>query len=616
MAKTEKHKVVLDTILNYREEAKAASATRMEKNRENFDFYHLKQNMSHKLQGQSTEFLPKQSMAVEQISSFLHQGIVDLGDWFSANPRSGVKEPIFSADEARKILQHYLDKAEFYTFIEDSLKKGLLGSLMIAKVSTKLVMKPTFFSAKNPKTGKDQLRKRKNKAIQLDFNLIRPKDWFPDPTNEDLYKQQRIEIDRWKMKQFIDDNPKMGWDMAEVASMMSDDTSEKTEEAFDRSRETDQNVADTEAFRRRVEIIETWGDLIDSRSGELLHERVLTIVSNRKNVILPPVPYATWNNEDPFVTAPLVRVPHSVWHRALMDAPTALNRVSNELFNLLIDGGMQAVHGIKQIRMHWLDNPDQISEGIQPGITLQANQACPPGQKVIERVDTANNSVEGKQAFDLAGSEFNTASLTNDLRLGGLPPRAVKATEVVEASQSITSVFTAIGKSLEEKYIQPLLRKAWNLLMQNYNELSREDLRSILGEKREKEVHKIKQFDRFSRTVDGHAFKVFGVTQTLNKMKDFRKLTAVLQTISSDGQLAEAFAQRFDFTKLLDKILTSLDVNTKEIELDQIDQDMNAAGGAGQPVPTGPNLQSQIPQATTGSDGAESENPIEPGRFV
>ena len=73
---------VVNWIIDSRNEADEAKSNRMHLNRDNFDMYHLRHDFSHKEEGQSTEVLSKQDMAVEQISSFFQQALVDIGEWF------------------------------------------------------------------------------------------------------------------------------------------------------------------------------------------------------------------------------------------------------------------------------------------------------------------------------------------------------------------------------------------------------------------------------------------------------------------------------------------------------------------------------------------------------
>ncbi len=603
------NQAIIETISNYKAESELARGPRIMQNTKNFDMYHLKQDYSHKVKGQSQEFLPSQSMAVEQIAQFLHQGLADLGEFFSADPRPGITNSLFTKDEARKILAWQLEEAGFYNFIGDAIKAGLLGSLMIAKVHRENCYSPRFFTRTNPLTETEKLYKNKKPSSRLKIDLIRQRDYFPDPTAEGLYKMQRIEKDLWEVLALAKANPETfdpeALDMLKSSLTGSEAGAENTHKA----NETGQAVQ-SNGFRKRVELMECWGKILDSSTGEVLHDRVVTLVAQDKYVIMPPTPYPFWTNEDPFVASPLIRVPHSVWHRALMDAPTSLNHTKNEIFNLIIDGGIQAVFGLKQIREHWLEDPSQIADGIFPGISLSVNQSCPPGQKVIERVDTGNMSQEGTNAFELAGREFNQSALTNDLRLGGMPSRAVKATEVVEASQSITSVFTGVGKSVETEFVEKILGKSWNMSMQEFKNLNKEDLKSILGDKRAKNLLSISDKQIFAKTVNGHTFRVFGITQTLNKIKDFRKVTALLQTVFGNPMLQEAFVKDYNPTKLLKTVMESLDVDVDQIKNDRSDQSLNDMAMADEndsgPAQGGPDRQSQIPQAAAGNDGAET----------
>ena len=65
--------IVIDYVLSCRDEGEDAKRTRMDLNKSNYNMYHMRHNFDHKEEGQSTEVLSKQPMAVEQISSFFQQ---------------------------------------------------------------------------------------------------------------------------------------------------------------------------------------------------------------------------------------------------------------------------------------------------------------------------------------------------------------------------------------------------------------------------------------------------------------------------------------------------------------------------------------------------------------
>jgi hypothetical protein len=353
-------------------------------------------------------------------------------------------------------------------------------------------------------------------------------------------------------------------------------------------------------------------------NGEVLHENAVVTIADDTTVIRGPETNPFWHGQSPFVVAPLFRVPHSVWHRALMDAPVALNQAINELSNLILDSGLMSVFGIRQIREHWIDNVDEITNGIAPTTTLKANTSCPPGQKVLETVSTGTLSQEALSVLNLFNSEFSASALTNDLRMGVLPQRSVKATEVVEASQSITSIFTGVAKTIEASFIQVILEKSWLTTWQHVDDLDEADLLAELGEERGRELAALSAEERFEQVVNGHDFRVFGITQTLNRIKDFRKLTTLLQTIGSAGVLTEEFSRRYDFAKLLTEIMRSLDVDTDKIRHDAVDEAITGAlEGQGQPTEAvpGADLQSQIQQMNGTSTAAESTSAVPKTQF-
>jgi hypothetical protein len=594
---------IVQVTLMYREEANEAKKNRMDMNKINFDCYHLKQDYSHKQEGQSKEFLGKQSLAVEQITAFIQQGLMDVGDWFGFEYEAGVKSPKITSNEVKLLTSRQLEKLCFHDSMGDTLKLGLLGSLMIVKVHGEYVNKPRYIveeELQNDKIKKN-LIKENRKVWQLKHSLIRHQDYYPDPTGRGLYELQNIELDLSDVLALAEgDHPIYDKSMVEllVGSMVKE--LQETEKA----RETNQNRTQAN-FRKRVKLTEGWGTILDPHSGKILYENVTWTVANDRFLIQKPTPNPFWHQMSPFLAKGIVRTPHAVWPKALMDAGTRHNIALNELYNLIFDAGMMATHGIKQIRPDWLENEAQIASGIRPGMTVEANSSCPPGMKVLERVDTASMSPESITVFNLSNAEFQQSVLTNDLRLGVLPSRAVKATEVVEASQTITSVFTGVAKAIEVGFLEKLLDLSWLTIAQHLDDLDSEEVKALLGDDRAILLASMSPEERFQIAVQGHKFKVYGVSKTLNKVKDFRKLTSLLQTLAGSEVLIEEFIKKYDFGKMLEEIMKSLDINTDRLRIDEVDMAMmvlrNANPGAQSQPGSSPNLQSQIPQAATGS---------------
>lgn len=609
---------IAQCIFNYKEEAHNARWNRELLNQMNFDCYNMKQDYGHKQRGQSKEFLNKQSMATEQLTSFLQQGLTDQGDWFSIEAEDALKpeDLLITPDEMQKLLQRQLTKNEFNVFYNDKLKLGLLGALMICKIGGKYVKKADFVAKadSNDLAGKkNQLFRQEKDIWQLDLSLVRQEDYYPDPTGRGLYEIQRITIDWYALKAFAkkanEINPGT-FDLEAIDNMTpNEDDWQKQKKA----RETNQNVTYSQ-YRRVVTFYECWGTLMRQDTGEVLMENCVSAIDLQGRVIRPPKANPFWHNESPFVTCPIIRVPMSVWHKALMDAGTRHNYSLNELYNLMVDGGMMEVYGIKQLHSSWLEDPTQVSNGIAPGTTLLVNSQCPPGGKALERVDTGSLTADGFNMFSLIDREFQSSALTNDSRMGNLPQRAVKATEIVASNQSITGIMNGIVKVIEEKDTSQILRKSWLVMAQHMNDLDSSVVGSIIGEDRARQLASMTKEELFAGTAEKMVYKVFGLSMTLNKIQDFRKIQSLLQSIGGSPQMMQEFMRKYSMTKLLGEIVKSLDIDEDKILTDpqekaaqqqeamqqaQMEQMQN--GGGGQPQGNtqggqGSNPQSQIPQ--------------------
>lgn len=617
MAKT---KITDDVIISasyaYRREADMAMQERTQTNRQNWDCYHMRQDFDYKQKGQSREFLPKMSMAVEQAANFLQQGLADIGDWFSVDAEPGIPEEmmLIKPGDIRKLLDRHLAKTKFLPKVGDMAKYGLIASQIIVKVNGKMVPKPRFDVESKLKDGKysQKLIKKEDKKWQLDLQLISPTNFRIDPSGQGLYEFEDMYIDYYKLLQMAEED-KSPYDLKVIKELAGSFVDTGTNHQYDRAREQGLNTTSGQS-RRTVKVTEYWGNLV-SPDGELLYENCVWAIANDSWVIRQPDDNPLWHGESPYVAASILTVPNSPIGRALMDAPTMLNRAQNEMFNLTIDGGMMAVHGIKQIRKSWLDDESQVEDGISSGTTLAVNNACPPGATVLERVDTSTIPQDGLAVLNLLNQEFNVSAMTNDLRMGVASFRSVKATEVVEASQTISSMFSGMAKNIEMLVITPILEKAWKTMLQHMDDFDTKELEALLGSAKAAQLQRMGKEQLFAQCVQGAVFKVYGISAILNQRKEAQSYMAMLQTVSMSPVLGEAFAAKYDFTKLLSELMKAWDIKPDKIESDHAKAAAQQASQPPQPQanqpgqpgaqPVTPNIQSQIPQAMGANQAAD-----------
>jgi hypothetical protein len=564
---------VIQAVRNFRQEAEEAKWDRLAKNKRNRDVYLGLQDWSHKQEGQSREFIPKAPVAVEQMTSFVKKGLISFGDWFSIELDRSLSLVVDGA-QIREVLKCFLKdlwmrnnvSAEFHTVLSDAVKMGLLESLIILKVHGGMMprRKPIFKPASRATKEDEELEFEEEKVWRLRIDIVRPEDYYPDPTGNGLYEIHRVERD---LHEVIEAAEEGLYDKKAVDELIGTDF-KRPEDEKRKDRARNQPETTTPSFRKRVVLDEFWGTLLND-DGTVAHRNIVCTVANDKFLIRPPEPNPFWHQESPFVAAPIIRVPESVWHKALYDHGSDLNIALNELFNLILDGGLASVWGIKQLRLEDLEDPGQVAGGVRQGVTLGVKQTLPHNAKVLETVSTGNVPNDAMAVYEALNREFNNAVLTNEMKVGQLPPRRVLATEVIEVTQSQAVTLDGIVGDMESSIIKPVLRKAWLTVLQNADDIPQHAWNSIIDARVAMLIMRASPEERFALFSEKCQFKVFGLSQTLARAQDFQKSISLMQVTQMNPILARAFMMRYSGDKHLRKLMQYLNINPDDMEKDQ-----------------------------------------------
>lgn len=558
-------------ILQARNEAKLAKWNSIQQTRENYDVYWTRQDFSHKVAGQSRETLPMQTMAVEQTANYFKQALVDSGDeWWSAfakDARNTDKMKV-KPEIIQTITQLHLNKANIYRHTGLGMKSGLLGAKFITKVNGKWNTAPFFVAERSEKQRKAKLRKGRKKVWELELSVVSQFNFYPDPTGAKLYEIEDMWLDYHQMMALAEgDDAIYDKTVCQEVTIGGDDAAE---EKFDEMRRNNQNEV-SHNFRGRVKITEFWGTILD-QDGSILHENCVATLANDRFLIRKPTPNPLWHQKSPYESIDLMESPDAVWPRALADAGSKLNIGANELWNLMLDGAMRAANGVTQIRQDWLENPAQVENGIPPGTNLGVNSQCPPGAHVMELLQSGQVPPEAMNMYNLLNQEFNRAMLTSDIRQGMTPRKDISATQVVEANQTITSVFSGMTKQIEVGFTL-LIEKCWETCAQFSDDMDQEELKAILGDDYDA-FAKLTPEERFAATVNGIQYEVFGISMMQQKAQDFKKGLTLLQSIGASQPLMEAFVEKYSFKDFLSFLMQSLGLPTRQFERSQDEQDM------------------------------------------
>ena len=597
------HKELLQIVKEYREEAESARRTRLAKNHRNWDIYMGNIDWSHKTEGQSTEHLPKMANSAEQMTAFIRRALTQFGPWFQMDmPRNSILTP----EQARALLMRFLNKLslargeniDFATVLGDAVKQALMESLIILKVHGCYHKEHSFrVEPGDPLAGiDDTLAKDEHNVWRLRIDLVSCDDYLPDPTGRNLYKIHEVERD-WNDV----------WNMTKGDGAIYDkkiveriyDEMEADESKRLKARHRGQDEANSPRRRKRIKVQEVWGTLLGT-DGRPIHENVVMAIANERHVIREPEPISDifWSGQDPFVVAPVVRVPHSTWHKALYDNVANLNLALDELFNLILDGAISSVWGVRQVREHWLADPRQVSNGIPQGATLIVNEDAPLDGKVVEQVTEGQVPPEALATFNIVDREQLQASLSNDVRLGNLPQRQVKATEISAAESNSSILLDGFTGDLERGVIVKVLEKSWLCVMQYADDIPARDVVEAVGVGAAFKLSRMSEATRYAMFAGDMAFKAHGLSATLARAREFQKLMAMNQGVATNPLLLQAYLRRFSGDKMLTHIMRSLNINPEDLEQseDEIaaqDETMREVGslaqitGGGTPVGAG-----------------------------
>lgn len=537
------------------QESRKSKRWRLDKNRANREAFLGQQDWSSKIPGQSKEFLPKTGVAATQFSAFLKRGLVQMGDWYELVMSAGA--PLDSR-QAKELLNAFLDDTlaednkveDFATILSDAILLATTESLIILKIHGNL---------RQPDSGPEGQQKKPKWQLRMD--LVPFECYFPDPTGKGLYEIHEIERDLWE----VQDRAKEGlYDEKEVAKIKEstrlNDGDQRKAAGINQSEST------PPSSRKKVIIREFWGTLLNDK-GEAAGRNIVCAVANNKHLIRRPIPNPYWHGESPFVAEPIIRVPKSTHHKALFDEAVQLNLAINELFNLFIDGAIGAVWGINQLRHDYLVDPRQTDDGIPQGETLIVSSSLPPGEKVLEPLTTSRVPEDAMAVFEALNREFTSASLSSELKLGQFPGKEVKATEVIEQSQSQGVMLDSLIGQIEREVIRNILRKSFLVTMQFIDHAPIEKVLGSIGVQGAWAIgagnveQRQKMFMAFR---DRSTFRVKGLSALMSRARDFQKLMALMQVVTSNPIFLQAFFTKYSPDAILAFAMKTLQLDPSD----------------------------------------------------
>jgi hypothetical protein len=537
------------------------------KNSENWNAYRGEQDWSHKSKHQSKEVLPDFPIAVEQIVGTFERALTDSDDWLAVDP-PGLGKSLMEPSIAQQLLMYHLQRLYVPGFkgtsaygvgalVGDAAKRAILEGAAVFKVWPVLVRKTPVqlevaepeedgaFSAYDLTEVGEGEELDSHTEFRIAVDVLPYEDYYPDPSTK-----RRFEIHRTKkLLSELRANP--DYDQAAVARLYGK-ASEKLDDARKREATGEPFVGDNPY---EIELYEYWGDLTDPDTGEILYANCFFTWAGDE-LIRKPTPNPNWDGCSPFIETSILRIPNSIVPKALADHAVPLWRAENELFNLMLDQGMRAAWGIGQVRPDIMEAPEEIADGIPQTYTAVLKPNTPTTAKFYERVDNGDAPPMSIEMLTRVSASLNEALATPDTKVGQLPPRQVKATEIVQAMQGSGSLYDAFSARFEDTGLEPMFERIWGLILQHSNTFVTDDLLQILGPRLAMILDDLPDADRYNLFRNAKV-KARGIRGVIAKERRFNKLTTILNLIATNPAFADHFQQNYDLKKFMDDLLVA-----------------------------------------------------------
>src|SRR5262245_3928374 len=612
------HDEIAKLLQDYCAECEAGRKERDALWSEHWDLYWQRVDMSDKAPWQSHVVLPEFPQFVERFAAALRKALLQAGEWYTIEAPPGQLQEFIPV--VRSVVDYWLcragetenDSAQgFPTIFEEMLKYGALSKCEITVTARTLrTIVPRIEQREEPGLTMEEAPTTSYRVVHVktqrtvvEIAAIDPQTVWRDPTGRGLYRRRRTEVDLHTLKEqatLKDDTGQPLWHAEEIAKLTPHSDADLERQRQDRSGET---VSSAGALGRKPVVLdEFYGTIIDFQ-GNVVAENALAVLANGQYLVRGPEPNPFWHGKDWVVGGAVIRVPDTVYHKSYGESWAALARTFTEATNLILDatytGSMNAFAGDPTV----LEDPTQLKEGVHPNkfFILEEGRRA---EEFIDHIDLGRLPAESLDVWRGIKDLLQEGAVLNDIMLGNIPAKSdVKATEVVQATESSAAFMESIAENIQLTCLDPVLNLTWQTALQHMDFAKEPELLLALGEQGVK-LASLSPEERLLLIGGPYTFKAHGLTSVLQRAEKVRRLLAALQAISSNETLAAAFAQQFDMTKVPGKILQGFGIDPQELQGDQtstplpapVQEGPPAAPPAGMPTPTPAPVPVQPPQ--------------------
>lgn len=538
----------LESYRNEAEEArKGGPGERDDVWAKNIELYWNRMDFSEKASWQSQEVLPEASMYVDRWAAAMREALNAGGEWYDI--KIALDDNKMLADPCKKFLNYWLKKVglnqsghpiEFSAVFEDQMKLGAIAAAC-AVVTWR------------PGSG--------HKGGYVHVDTTDPRDVWIDPTGRGLYRFRKIVVDKHQLaglKGLQDEKGEPIYNEEDLERLLRDLGMAPAGPEEENRNNLVGHKAQAGGKRQEVVLHEYIATVVDE-DGTPVYENAHFLVANHKHLIRGPERNPFWHKRDWLVYSPLVTVPLSVYGRSYMESFSSVARTFIEMTNLIIDGTMAAALNAFAVNVDMLEDAGQLKSGVHPNKLFHVNG---DPKQFVEMLQLGRIPGEVVQVWQGIKQELREGAAFSEIALGQLPPKGdITATEIVESQRGSSALVRSIARTIEARFLEPLLNLIWNTALQHFDPADPELIAAVGAEYVEMFSARRREF------AQNGMIRVEGISALIERGQKLRNLLAALNVFAGNPLMLQAFMQEYSMPKVMSEVLRLFNVDAQALQM-------------------------------------------------
>jgi hypothetical protein len=483
-------------------------------------------------------------------------------DWQANQQVSRV--PLF-VERFAATIRGYLDNAErLYDFTDPLDPANRLEGIvrpfvdyLLSRAGTSKDGAPVSFSIPIGTALKWGATKMVSLSVTIESGRVRvdavdPEELYYDPTGRGLYRIREYEVDRHVVERWAtlrDPAGKPIYDAAAIKAALAGGSHRTDNAQYVAGQQTGEPRYNEGPARKTVKLVEYAGVLLDREGREVLANCVIT-VANDNWVIRGPEANPFWHGQDWIITAPMIDVPGSIYGRSYVELFERLSATFEELTNLILDGISVTAIPAYVFFPEFMENPEDLANGVRPGQAYAAKPGTPPNAKPLTALEPGRLNDQAFQVWQAIGKLEQDAAATNEVSMGNLAKGEKTATEVGSAVQGAQQMLLNIASDLEETVLNRVITLVWLTGLQALTPES-VDMQMVLGPERFRALI-VRRADFFRRRI---ALRVKAISGQMRRKVELQELLVMLQTLFQNPLLVGEFLKEYSMARLTQRII-------------------------------------------------------------